>query len=203
MFSHDVKMSRTTAARFPDRCVVCGQVQPAHRTRIRHVVARWWYFFVPIMHLLSQFDGHVVHVPACAGCGWRIGLQRWWRIAVLVCLAVLVVWFGTDLVALLPRPFRKWALMGLALAALLPWSIWEAMAPLPFAMTVTADEVTYEFRDRRYAGEFALLNLENVVQMDEAVFEAMSDRMQTEHGWSDAVGADNPYRELEDPRFPS
>jgi hypothetical protein len=153
------------------------------------------------MHLITFFDGHAVHVPACPSCGWKIHAHAWWRWVITVLVIVVVVWLGSDLVAWMPRPIRKWALLGAAILALLPWFAWQLCFPLQFEMTVSAHEVTYQFRDKRYAAQFAMLNYADVIQMDEDILDGSS-YPPIEDAVADTADP-NPYRDLNDPRFGS
>ena len=57
-----------------------------------------------------------------------------------------------------PKPFRKWLVVGAVIAVLVPWFLWETFFPPPIDLTAYSDTVDYEFRDRIYAEEFAALN---------------------------------------------
>ena len=55
-------------------------------------------------------------------------------------------------------PWKRWALVGIALVCVLPWILWESAFPPAFDMTAYTNTVDYEFRDAAYADEFASLN---------------------------------------------
>jgi len=64
----------------------------------------------------------------------------------MVLMLGVYVWLGADVVALwLPRPLAKWAMLAGAVIILLPYIVWQIAFPLPFDMTVSSDEVEYEF----------------------------------------------------------
>jgi hypothetical protein len=74
-------------------------------------------------------------------------------IAALIGVAVaasLLLWYR--------GPFKRWIAMGIALACMLPYFLWEVIAPRPIDLTAYTETVDYEFRDAEYAEEFAALN---------------------------------------------
>lgn len=73
-------------------------------------------------------------------------------------VALVVVWpqFQNSV----PRGLRRWAMMCLALACLIPQIIFEASDAAPFDITAYTDSVDYEFASEDYAFDFSLLNHE-------------------------------------------
>ena len=53
---------------------------------------------------------------------------------------------------------RKWAMMGLALACLLPQFVFEFFFARPFDVTAYAQSVNYAFTSKDYAFDFVMLN---------------------------------------------
>src|SRR5262245_37717318 len=164
MLSTDIKLPRSAEPVFPDRCVVCRKPQPGGRTRVRRTAASWWGAVIPILHLVSLFDGHVAHVPACSGCGLKLHAQAWWRFLAMIAIAIVFVWLGAEVVGpWVPRPLLKWVMIAATLLALLPWFVWQVLFPLAFDMTVETEEVTYEFANPQYAVDFSLINSQHEV----------------------------------------
>lgn len=86
-------------------------------------------------------------------------IQRWvsylsWAIIVVV----LVLFLYPKVQAWVPRPWDRWAAVGLIIACISPLAFWEVLFPPVFDVTAKGDTVDYEFRDPAYAVEFANLN---------------------------------------------
>ena len=181
MPSTDITLQRSLrVVTFPDRCIVCGAVQLGNQTRVRRTSSTWWSALFPFMHLVSLFDGHTVQVPACSGCGWKLHAQAWWRWLAMIAILVVFVWLGTGIVAQwVPKRLLKWVMLAGAFLVLAHWMIWQYIFPLPFDMTVTADDVTYEFADEKTAQDFDLLNsIDNPAERQRLLSTiAMTDRL--------------------------
>ena len=152
--STDVKLPRDHAARFPTKCVECGEDPATSTVRLWTHTLGWWSW------VLAAFgSGVTVTAPACVECGWRIRIQRIGGVLVtaIIALAFLfLIWpYVEDLVA---RPIRKWVALGLCLICLAPYIAWEIFFPPSFEITAYAKSIDYEFRDEEYAMEFAELN---------------------------------------------
>ena len=202
MPSADIKLPRSQRVIFPQRCIVCGELEPARKTRVRRTSSTLWSALFPFLHLVSLFDGHTVHVPACSGCGWKLHAQAWWRWLAMIAILIVFVWFGTEVVAQwVPKKFLKWAMLGGAFVVLAPWFIWQVVFPLPFDMTVAADEITYEFRDEQTARDFFVVNSTDDPAKRQRLLGviAMRDRLSRADSPAEATG--HPYQDLHDPRF--
>lgn len=153
-FSTDVNLPRKHAATFPPRCIRCNSDPGGKTLRIwTHSVGWWtalfWMFGSPFS----------VHIPACSRCALRIRIQRVGSTIVILAIAsfiIFLVWpYVDDLVA---RSLRKWVVMALALLAISPWFLWEVFFPPSIDITAYSDSVDYEFRDSKYASDFASMN---------------------------------------------
>src|SRR6185369_4611192 len=102
-FSINVNLPRDHEARFPNRCVLCGDDPLGNRVKIWTHTLGWWTW------ILWMFGRPFsVSVPACAGCAWRIRLQRWGRFVVFIVLTVVVVFLVLPYIQPhVPRPFQK------------------------------------------------------------------------------------------------
>ena len=149
--SMDVKLPKSVAPRFPDRCVRCLMEGPRRVIRLASQSIVWWTWFIGSRRFR-------VDVPCCDSCHIKIRSQRWLRAGITTAVALAAGYFGFEYIADLARPLRRWAFMGLALLALSPIIGWEVFFPPPVDITAGADTVDYEFKDKRYALEFALLN---------------------------------------------
>jgi hypothetical protein len=76
--------------------------------------------------------------------------------AAIVLGALFYIWpiFGDSV----PRVWKKWSMMGLAIVCLLPQIILAIFFPRPFDVTSYKDSVDYEFADAEYAYDFAEAN---------------------------------------------
>jgi hypothetical protein len=151
--STDIKLPKTVTPIFPDRCVACGVPDPGSHLRVGTNAIGWstlafWTFG-------ARFS---VNVPACEECHQRMIRQRWLRR--FVCGIFMVVGFGVAVSALgsFRGPVKRWLAMGIVLACMIPWFVWETFSPRPIDLTAYADSVQYEFRDEDYADEFLELN---------------------------------------------
>ena len=85
--------------------------------------------------------------------------MRFGSLLVTIAGCIIACWVVWPLIsAHCPRFARKWVVMGLALALLLPYFLYQTLNPDPFDITAHGDSVDYEFRDAGMAYEFAELN---------------------------------------------
>jgi len=68
-------------------------------------------------------------------------------------------WFALDIAELwLPPLLDEIAVLAGALILIVPYWLWQELRPLAFDMTVSADDVTYMFRDATIARDFLSMN---------------------------------------------
>jgi hypothetical protein len=151
--STDVRLPKAQEPVFPDRCVVCGQPDPVDRVEVATGSTGWWTWL--LRHSGERFS---VQAPACPDCVLRLTARRRRDIVLLYLFAIAAVGVATYLFGSVRGPHRKWLTIGLALAGLVPYAVWQAFFPPPIDLTAHSDTVDYEFRDRDYAEEFAALN---------------------------------------------
>jgi hypothetical protein len=152
--STDVNLPRSHKAKFPDKCVVCGRPSPESTVRLMTGALGWWTWL--LWHFGSSFS---VRAPACASCGRRLHVHRFAGLLITIGLAMAAVWFVWPLLSdQIPRPVRKWIVMGLAVICMSPQILWRVWSPDPFDITCYSESVDYEFRDEDMAHEFAELN---------------------------------------------
>jgi hypothetical protein len=92
--------------------------------------------------------------------------------------------------------------MGGGLLVIAPWAIRQVIFPLPFDMSVEADEVRYEFADEADARDFYVFNQ----QYDREEREQLRRVMLTRDGLTRLhpeliKSQKHAYRDTEDPRF--
>jgi hypothetical protein len=103
----------------------------------------------------------VAKAPACTGCAWKLHWLRFISLFVSILIVVAAFWFvWPNLKDSVPAGLRKWAMLGLGLASLLPQVIFEIYFVRPFDVTAYSDSVDYEFASKDYAVDFATLNLD-------------------------------------------
>ncbi|HYE78078.1 MAG TPA: hypothetical protein VEI97_08835 [bacterium] len=149
--SADVRLPRSQAPQFPDRCVACAASHPGGTVTVASRTTNW-------LTLLTG-GGRLVQVtaPACPGCAARIRHQRMLRtVATFVAIglgvaAALWIFRGQPSV---PPAARLLSVIGPVVLVVL----WELFHPPAIGLTVYPAAVEYEFRDPLYAEEFALLN---------------------------------------------
>ena len=137
---------------FPDRCVICGKAQPGatHRYAVKQSLS------------LSRFGGwRRIEIPCCKGCGWRLDLGRVVRGARFVLIVAAVAIPATWLLYHY-TPLRDAALGGTVFGIIcvvgLANAVWEMFHPPAFRIDVTGNTVSFEFRERVRAEEFAGAN---------------------------------------------
>lgn len=154
--STDINLPRSHPARFPNRCVVCECATPNSHVRLLTGTLGWWTWLVWIWG-----RPFVAKAPACRGCAWRLHGLRIISLIVTISITVAALWFIWPHVQdSIPRGIRKWAMMGLALACLLPQFVFEGFFAAPFDITAFEDSVDYGFTSKDYAVEFATLNVD-------------------------------------------
>jgi hypothetical protein len=150
----DVNLPKSHKARFPDKCVVCGRPSPESTVRLITGTMGWWTWL--LWHFGWPFT---VKAPACTFCAWRLYAGRLVSLLITIALCVITLWLVWPLFSdQVPRPARKWAMMGLILVCSSPYFIYQVFFPQPFDITAKSESVDYEFRDGDMAYEFAELN---------------------------------------------
>jgi hypothetical protein len=151
--STDINLPKNQTPVFPDRCVACGSGGPQDSIRIGTNAIGWW-----TLAFWASGKHFSVVAPACSGC--RVEMQRQRRLRLVVSIVFGIIGVGVALMLLrgFGHPTRKWIALGIALACMLPYFIWEIISPRPVDLTAYHETVDYEFRDATYAAEFASLN---------------------------------------------
>ena len=116
----------------------------------------WWTWI-----LWSFGRPFVVTAPACTSCSWLLHLRRLLSLVLTVVLLLFAFFYLWPLVEdQFGRAGRRWVIMLLGLACILPQLLFELFYPHPFDITAFQDTVDYEFSDAEMAYEFAELNEE-------------------------------------------
>ena len=137
---------------FPDQCVMCGKAHPGatHRYTVRQGlslsrIGSWWQF----------------HVPCCKRCGWRLDIGRVLRGARVLLITAAVAGPAAWLLyhyTSLREPALGWAIFGFICAGIMVGAVWEIFHPPEFALEVAGKTVSFHFRSRERAEEFAAAN---------------------------------------------
>lgn len=151
--STDIRLPKSHAPVFPDRCVVCGVHAPGGTLRIGTNAIGWW-----TLALWSFGPRFSVEVPACERCRNRLWRGRVIRVTVITVLALAGAGVALYLLQGHQGPWKKWIAMGIALVCVAPAVVWQIFFPPPVDLTAYSKTVDYEFRDPQYALEFAVLN---------------------------------------------
>ncbi len=141
---------------FPNRCVVCLRKNNLGMIEVRGEAVGYSGY----LKWISGRSGRC-KVPAHVGCARKLRRRNFWRnIGVLVLFAALgVVWFALGVNEVqMPFEFNKTSLCGAVAILFLPIFIAEELRPSPFRCREAETFVTFEFKDRTYAEEFAKLN---------------------------------------------
>lgn len=140
---------------FPDYCIGCGVAHPETTITFGTNQTGWWTY------ILWTFGRRFkVQVPACARCRRSLTIRIWIHRLVLVGAAIVGVYFAGYLFSEWKRGhLKKLAMGGVAIAVVVPAEIAVCYwLPLPLDLTYDDGTVTYEFKSRFYAIEFARAN---------------------------------------------
>ena len=137
---------------FPDRCVMCGKAQPGatHRYAVKQSLS------------LSRVGGwQRIEIPCCKGCGRRLDFGRVLRgtrfVVITAAVAIPVTWLLYHYTPLRDAALGG-AVFGIICVVALANALWEMFHPPAFRIDVTGNTVSFEFRDRARAEEFAAAN---------------------------------------------
>ena len=137
---------------FPDQCVMCGKPHPraTHRYAVKQSLS------------LSRFGGwQRIELPCCKGCGWRLDFGRVLRGAQFIMITAVVAIPSTWVLyhyTSLRDAALGWTVFGIICVVALANGVWELFHPPLFAIDVTGNTVSIEFRDRDQAEAFAAAN---------------------------------------------
>lgn len=151
--STDVHLPHDHFAIFPSRCVGCGGNPEGNYMAIATYWFGWWSL-VGIRG--SKFS---MHVPTCRKCVWR---YRWGTVLRAVAYFMLVgatlyfSWNGFNAIAPMRNP-KLTLIAATILASIVFWSV-SLFFPRIVDVELESNGVVYEFRDSKYAHDFASLN---------------------------------------------
>lgn len=160
--STDIRLPSQIAPIFPQRCVYSGEPSPDSDVGVvAHTQNLVLHFLAPFLWLVGW---RKVRAPIRSPYRAKFYFQAYAR--TFITLAVIVV----ALVFVMPMfepgtPWRKVKVLGLCIAALLPWVLFETLFPPRFDVTVHEDHIDYQFASAEYGEEFARLNAGHVIQV--------------------------------------
>lgn len=148
-----VSLPKTHVPRWPDRCAVCGVVNPRGKVAVTS-------FFVNTTATLLRSFGPLcwIEMPACSECG------RSMRRRVLLLRLLFCVGFAVSLTTVVAvfgwyRDAGERLLWKVAVVAL--WSPWLMLMfwfPAPLSLSVDDDEILYGFASPEFEQEFKEVN---------------------------------------------
>lgn len=161
VLSTDVKLKKDHAPLWPERCVVCGLDAPNHTVALGTFQVTW------LSTLTMSFGKRetVGSVPACASCETRLVWERRGRFLLSGFFIVAAVWLLPKVFGLPKGKLMKLAIAGYGFVGLIPGTLLTVFFPPPLDITSHSDSVWYEFRDERYAAEFAARNASGVIDV--------------------------------------
>lgn len=161
VLSTDVKLKNDHAPLWPERCVVCGLDAPNHTVALGTFQVTW------LSTLTMSFGKRetVGSVPACASCETRLVWERRGRFLLSGFFIVAAVWLLPKIFGLPKGKLMKLAIAGYGFVGLIPGTLLTVFFPPPLDITSHSDSVWYEFRDERYAAEFAARNASGVIDV--------------------------------------
>ncbi len=157
-WSSDVVVSRDRKPVFPDRCVVCAAGTPGDTVRLKESAIRFWAFLGVWLWFWAAMDRVVIEAPACPPCSRDFRRERRWRSIVETLYFIVAFACAAFLLTSYEGVMKKTLIYWLAIVLVLPAIVWHMRNPLPFDITVTRRNVTYEFADPAYVSEFEKLN---------------------------------------------
>ena len=164
--TYEIKLPRSRAPRFPDRCAVCDKEHPDSKLTLSAHAFAWWMVFVWWAALLSWFKGFQCAIPACSGCARKFMRQYRLRFVIEAVLVLAAIALAIYLVRDIPRPWQKWAGIGSALLILMPMFVWQALWPMRVQIDTDGSTVEYQFTDAEYANEFKAMNKPKPAKME-------------------------------------
>src|SRR5687767_12304207 len=112
-----VTLPRNHSVVFPDTCIVCEQPQPGSRMTILTFSVGWW------SALLLPGLPFMIRPPACSHCAWKFQLRRLVGFVAVVTIGWIVIFHVWPWLDLPRRGLWRYAIVALALVAMLPLGI--------------------------------------------------------------------------------
>jgi hypothetical protein len=161
--STDIRLPKHVTPEFPQRCVYSGADDPdSEVVVIANSQSPFLSFLAPVLLL---FGWRRVRAPILRQYRGRFYLQSFGRDALMIVLVFVAVFVFMPMLSG-ERLVRKFKVVGLVLAALSPWILFEVFLPRRFDVTARGQWIDYEFSSAEYAAEFALLNAPHVIRVE-------------------------------------
>ena len=149
--AHSVVLPSQAIPRFPDRCPFSGQSNPGSSVRVisrdgsaGHAFWAGWFS---------------ITVPCVPSRRFWVHVQRLWLFVRTVFIGIGACAFAAlYLFAGYTGAARGWLSFGFTVLCIIVLVLWEQHHPPAFTVFVHSGQVHYDFRDRAYAEEFAVLN---------------------------------------------
>ncbi|MCU0688324.1 MAG: hypothetical protein MUE97_01075 [Phycisphaerales bacterium] len=161
MMSKDINLPITRRPVFPDRCPICEKpgINDVIRLSGGRGILGWFAPRIAGRHI-------DVAIPAHTSCRRTFTLLRQLQAIVDIVAVFVIILTALMLLRLLApgltQPWRSIIALALGFGYMLLRGIWTALIRPPHVdITVYNTTITYEFRSRPYAAEFATLNPTN------------------------------------------
>lgn len=151
--STDVKLPRDYQPQFAEECIRCSGETFRNSMKFSTRNIGWHN----LLWFLPGSKASVV-VPACEGCAFRMRVQKWGSAFMTLFLIAACIVFVFPHMEAIARPWRRWAMIGVGLLCISPVIVWEIFWPPTFDITSTKKSISYEFKNRNQAFDFAERN---------------------------------------------
>lgn len=159
-FSTDVEFAREKEPVFPGCCVGCGvSGASSHYVVSTRGSSDPVFLFGRLKRLVAMWKRRrwfAVEIPACPSCAVRLrrvhDLRKLAYFAPLILAIATFVWLHWTCRSSEALPFLAYLVWAVV------WVVYEVARPEAVFVTETRDCITYEFRSRQYAEDFARLN---------------------------------------------
>ena len=154
--STDVTLPSNLEPEFPECCVVCEEQTHIRASILVDTQNALLSYLLPILFF---FGWKRISFPLCPICRGRFFLQRRMRTAVSWTIVIVAVALALPYFEGWGRGTTKLAMLGVALAAILPPVFFEVFFPRWFDVTARKDTTDFEFLSSSYATKFYGANL--------------------------------------------
>ena len=150
---YSVDIPKTQTPTFPDRCIECGELAPGTTLSYSSSTSAWKPLKEPL------WKNWKVDVPVCEGCKPALRRGKWWGrlvfgIAIAVALGIMFL-----VITVWPTVVDRWTGYLVIIGAIaVPLLVGQAIYTPSIDFSGFADRLSFDFRSKDYAKDFAALN---------------------------------------------